>query len=109
MTDKSKPKPEIKRQTFKDDAGVPRVVFVPDGEDPKMGIPVSLDLTELYGHMPKSFQKALYEALHAQGLITPADFFTRDAADRYARALRSVIKHDFLSVQAIAQKEIKHG
>ena len=109
MTDKSKPKPDIKRQSYKDDAGVPRVVFVPAGEDPKMGIPASLDLSELFGHMPKAFQTEFYEALHAQGLIEPADYFKPDSADRYARALRSVIKHDFLSVQAIAQKEIKHG
>ena len=105
----SKPKPEIKRQSIKDNAGIPRVVFIPEGEDPRMGIPASLDLTELFGHMPKKFQQALYEALHAQGLIEPADYFKRDSADRYARALRSVLKHDFLSVQAIAQKEMKHG
>lgn len=108
MTEK-KSKPEIKRQSYKSDTGIPRVVFIPEGEDPKMGIPASLDLSELFGHMPQSFQAAFYEALHAQGLIEPADYFKRDSADRYARALRSVLKHDFLSVQAIAQKEMKHG
>lgn len=101
--------PEPTKQTYKDDAGITRVVFVPPGEDPKMGIPASLDLTPLYGHMPADFQRAFYEALHAQGLIQPADFFKPDSAERYRRALFTVIKHDFLNVQALAQKELHNA
>lgn len=118
MTDKKKQRttlgkddwqsaPPYEKVNFNDDSGVPRVVLIPKGEtDYKAGIPVSLDLTPLFGHMPPSFLKAFYKALHDQGLIEPADFFKSGAAERYRRALFTVIKHDFLSVQALANKEL---
>lgn len=106
--DISKP-PEPIKQSYQDDAGLPRVVFVPPGEDPRMGIPASLDLSPLFGHMPLDFQRDFYAALHAQGLIEPADFFKPDSAERYRRALFTVIKHDFLNVQALAHKELHNG
>ena len=118
MTEKkSKPRPSgksnyvaalpFKKVQFENDQGIPQVVFVPPGEtDLKSGIPVSLDLSPLYGHMPTDFQRALYKALHAQGLIEPADYFKQGAAERYQRALRDVLKHDFLSVQALAKQEL---
>lgn len=94
------------RETYEDGSGIPRVVLVPPGEkDYRMGVPVSLDLSTLYGHMPESFQKALYEALHAQGLIEPKDFFAAGAAERYQRAIRTVLKHDFLNIQALAKEQ----
>src|SRR5258706_2046745 len=86
------------KETFADDSGISRVVLVPEGEtNLKKGIPVSFDLSELYGHMPKEFQRDLYAALHAQGLIEPADYFKPGAAERYQRALRTVLKRDFLN------------
>lgn len=119
MTDKKKPKerivdkagwessPPYEKVNFKDDSGIPRVVLIPKGEtDHQAGIPVSLDLTPLFGHMPPAFLSAFYQALHDQGLIEPADFFKSGAAERYRRALFTVIKHDFLSVQALANKEL---
>lgn len=98
------------RKTFEDGSGIPRTVLVPEGEtDVKAGIPVSLDLTPLFGHMPADFQRELYRALHTQGLVDPADYFKPGAADRYQAALRSVLKHDFLSIQALANEELKHA
>lgn len=111
MTNKNKPKPpgNLARKTFKDDSGVPRVVFVPEHEtDLRKGIPASLDLTPLFGHMPQAFQAAFYDALHAQGLIEADDFFQPDSAERYRRALFTVIKHDFLDIQALAKSEVDH-
>jgi hypothetical protein len=102
--------PPFKKVNFENDQGIPQVVFVPPGEtDPKAGIPLSLDLSPLFGHMPNEFQRTFYKALHAQGLIEPADFFKQGAAERYQRALRDVLKHDFLSVQALAKQELQHG
>lgn len=114
MTNKNKPKSSnsapYERKTFQDDSGINRVVLVPPGEtDLKTGIPLSLDLSPLYGHMPQKFQQELYAALHAQGLIVPADFFKPGAADRYQAALRTVLKHDFLSIQALAKEELNHA
>lgn len=101
---------EYERKTFEDGSGVTRAVLVPQGEtDVKAGIPLSLDLTPLYGHMPQEFQRDLYQALHAQGLVDPADYFKPGAADRYQAALRTMLKHDFLSIQALANEELKHG
>lgn len=119
MTDKKKEKPSTfvqkspppyARETYEDGSGIPRVVLIPPGEkDKSTGIPLSLDLSPLFGHMPAVFQKAFYKALHDQGLIEPQDFFKPGAADRYQRALRTVIKHDFLSIQALAKQELQHG
>lgn len=115
MTEKTKQKrpdnngspPPFKRQTFTNGLGIPQVVLLPEGEtDVATGIPVSLDLSPLFGHMPETFQRAFYTALHAQGLIEPADYFKNGAADRYQRALRTVLKHDFLNIQAIAKEEL---
>jgi hypothetical protein len=113
MADKKvKPKPPtlpagVQRESYQDGSGIPRVVLVPAGEtDLRKGIPVSLDLSPLFGHMPQTFQTAFYEALHTQGLIEPADYFKPDALERYRRALVTVIRHDFLSIQALAKEEL---
>lgn len=101
--------PPYERTTVKDDSGISRVVLIPPGEaDASTGIPISLDLSPLFGHMPPAFQRDFYKALHDQGLIEPADFFKPGAAELYRRALFTVIKHDFLNVQALAKQEIDH-
>jgi len=119
MTDKTKKKSSgdggkypapYQRETYADGSGIPRVVLVPPDEtDLSRGIPLSLDLSSLYGHMPDTFQRAFYTALHDQGLIEPADFFKPGAAERYRRALLTVIKHDFLNVQALAKQELRNA
>lgn len=108
---KSKPVAEdnvsIVRQTYTDPSGISRVVLLPQGEtDVKAGIPVSLDLSSLFGHMPDLFQRELYAALHAQGLVEAADYYKKGAAERFRAAMFTVIKHDFLNCQAIAKEEL---
>lgn len=99
--------PPVVRKEYIDDAGVNRVVLLPKGEtDVKAGIPVTLDLSPLYGHMPDKFQRELYAALHAQGLVEAADYFKTGAAERFRAAMLSVIKHDFPSVQSLAKEEL---
>lgn len=105
--DKPKAPPALKRETFQDGSGIPRVVLLPPHEtDKRRGIPLSLDLGELYGHMPPEFVAALTQALHRHGLVEAKDYFKKGAAEAYQRALRDVLKHDFQSIQALAKKEL---
>lgn len=87
--------------------GVPTRVLVPEGStDLAAGIPVSLDVSQLYEHMPHQFVVEFTAALHAQGLVKPADYFVIGASDRYKAALLMIIRHDFLSIQALAKQEL---
>lgn len=110
MTKKRLPATPLRRQDFTDREGVPHRVLLPEGDtDISAGIPVSLDLSPLYGHMPASFQAELYQALHAQGLVEPEDYHKPGADQRFKAAMLSVIRHDFLSVQQLIQQENKHA
>jgi hypothetical protein len=117
MTQKRKTKrngadhsPTFSKQAFTNDLGIPQVVLVPPGEtDLTTGIPVSLDLTPLYGGLSEDFQQRLYKALHARGLVEPVDYFKSGAAERFRAAMLSAIKQDFYSVQALAKQELNNG
>jgi hypothetical protein len=99
---------ELIETKYTDREGIPRVSLVPPGETRgERGIPVSLDLSPIYGHMGAEFQQRLYEALHAQGLVKPADYFLPDASQRFKAAMLTVIRHDFSNAQALAQQELK--
>lgn len=98
------------RITTTSDQGIPLVVLLPEGEtDATLGIPVSLDLSTLYPHMPAAFVQALTRELHTRGLIEPCDYFKAGAAESYRAALLSVIRHDFLSAQTLAKEVCNHG
>ena len=106
---KNAPERAFDKTTYTDEHNIPRVVMLPKGEtDPTLGIPASLDLTPLYGHLSQEFQARLYQALHARGLVEPADYLRPGAADAFRSAMLSAIKHDFTSVRALAQEELKH-
>jgi hypothetical protein len=110
MKNPSKSDRQPVRKDFTDTDGVPRRVLLPHGEtDTSMGIPVSLDLSEVYGHMPDDFQTRLYTALHAQGLVEAGDYLKAGADQRFKAAMLSVIRNDFLSVQTIAKQELDHA
>lgn len=99
---------QVMEKAYTDEKGIPRVSLVPEGEkDMTTGIPVSLDVTVLYPHMPDSFQAALTEALHAVGLVKPADYFLNGASERFRAAMLTVIRHDFGNVQALANEALK--
>ena len=105
MTTKRKSPPVEK--SYIDASGIPSRVLVPEGTtDLSIGIPVSLDISSLYSHMPPQFVVDLTTALHAQGLVKPADYFQPGASDRYRAALLMVIRHDFLNLQTIAKQEL---
>lgn len=97
------------RREYTDELGIPRLVLIPEDEtDYSLGVPLALDLHPIFGHMPPQFQRDLYQALRAQGLIEPKDYFAPGAGDRFRAAMLSVIKHDFFSVQTIAKEELSH-
>lgn len=91
-----------------DALGLPKRVLIPAGADPSEGIPVSFDFEQVYARMPAPFIAELTKACWARGLIEPCDFLKPGADQLFKSAMLSVIKHDFLSVQTIAQ-EICHG
>jgi hypothetical protein len=94
-------------KSYVDASGIPTRVIVPEGAtDLSAGIPVSLDISTVYEHMPPQFVVDLTVALHAQGLVKPVDYFTPGASDRYRAALLMVIRHDFLNLQALAKQEL---
>lgn len=98
--------PTVERK-FTDDRGVQSVVLVPEGsENLAAGIPLSLDISSLFKHMPDEFVVSFTQALHEQGLIKPIDFFQPGAAERYKAAFLMIVRHDFLSVQALAKNEL---
>lgn len=100
----------MKRVKTTNNTGVSQVVLLPDGEtDATLGIPVSLDLSTLYPHMPPEFVQILTRELHTRGLIEPCDYLKPGAAELYRAALLSVIRHDFLSIQTIAKEVCNHG
>lgn len=105
MTNRRK-SPSVEK-TYVDASGIPQHVLVPeDATDLSAGIPVSLDISGLYSHMPQEFTAALTKALHEQGLVKPQDYFQPGASDRYKAALLMVIRHDFLNLQTIAKAEL---
>lgn len=99
----------VVKRDYIDATGIPRRVFIPEDEtDNSIGIPLSLDLDSLFGHMPLQFQRDLYQALHAQGLVEAKDYLAPGAGDRFRAAMLSVIKHDFFRIQTLVKQEIHH-
>ena len=97
---------EAVRRSYTDAEGIPRVVLVPPGEsDASTGIPVSLDLSSVFAHLPPEYSARLHTSLHEQGLIEAADYFKPGADQRFKAALLSVIRTDFLSVQTFIKQE----
>lgn len=92
--------------------GLPQRSLIPadaNGIDPSEGIPLHLDLDPLYGHLPLEFRQRLYNALHARGLIEPADYLKPGAAEVYMAAMRHIFKQDALSAIRLAKEVINHG
>lgn len=105
--DKNKRKNPPVERDYVDASGIPQRVLVPEGSsDLSAGIPVSLDISGLYQHMPDQFVVELTKALHVQGLVSPSDYFQPGASDRYRSALLMVIRHDFTNLQTIAKQEL---
>ncbi len=103
---------EVRKLDYEDATGIPRRVLVPseaNGIDPSEGIPLSIDLSELYGHMPAAFQKRLYDNLFAQGLIEPADYLQPSAPERIRAALLATVKYDVMDILTAANHQNAHS
>lgn len=99
----------LKPVEYYDERGIHRRVLVPadDSIEPHEGIPVSLDVEALYGHMPDSFIRTLTDALWSRGLIEAKDFIQPGALEQARSALLSAAKHDALDMQTLAIKELR--
>lgn len=83
-----------------------RVLVTADGSSPTSeGIPISLDVSALYPHMPLAFVVALTDALWAVGLIEPKDYLAAGAAEKARAALLSVVKRDALDLISYAKEQ----
>jgi hypothetical protein len=99
--------PPIVEADFISSSGVPQRVLIPQGEtNLATGIPVSLDLSPLYSHMPEDFLRELTKSCHAVGLVKPIDYLSPEAGQRFRAAMLSVIKRDFSNVMALAKEEL---
>lgn len=103
----SKRSKNIVEKHYVDASGITSRVLVPeDATDLSAGIPISLDISGLYSHMPQEFVAELTNALHEMGLVRASDYFLPGASDKYKQALLMVIRSDFLSLQSIAKQEL---
>lgn len=73
-------------------------VQVPEGtplSEAHKGVPVSIDLSDLY---PEPFASKLHEALWAMGLITPEDFKVAGVHSLVRQAVQSILRMDANSI-----------
>lgn len=90
---------------YSDERGIPRRVLLPDNDtgNPKRGIPFSLNVDNLYPHMPVEFLQRLYPALWLRGIVTAEDALKPGAGALIAAAIMSIVQHDALTIQAVAR------
>jgi hypothetical protein len=90
---------------WRDDDGIWRRSLVPDASvNPAEGIPLELPLNEMYGHMPPSFRVRLSEALHAYGIVEPADYLKPGAPELIRNAILDAAAADALSLVSFAKR-----
>lgn len=80
-----------------------RVLLPNDDALPSEGIPLSLDVGQLYAHMPVEFVARLVESLWARGLVEPDDFFKPGAHELCRDAVMDTVKFDALSIISLAR------
>lgn len=95
------------KQDYVDERGRKARVLVPDdgSTPPSEGIPISLDLSVVYGDAPDSFIVRLTDECWARGLIEPSDFLVAGAAERIRSALFGALRYDPLSIQTFAKDQ----
>lgn len=94
-----------------DGAGRKRRSLIPDGSGipGEEGIPLSLDLDDLYPEAPEAFLTQLHNELWSRGLIEARDFLRPGAPEDFKRAVLGVIRLDFTRVKQIASEDINNG
>lgn len=101
----------MSRIDYVDREGIKRRVLLPadSGSPPDEGIPISVPVDALYGHMPLAFRIALVDALWAVDMIEFDDFLRPGAAQVVQAALLSVVRHDALDMIAFAKEGKRDG
>lgn len=90
---------------YRQQNGVLQRVLLPHRDfPPEEGVPISLDLGRLYGHMPIDYVVKLTEALYNRGLVEPADFMKPGAAELTRAAILDVAKRDALDILSEAKR-----
>ncbi len=83
---------------YLDEQKIKRRVLVPVGADPGEGIPLSLDVDQLYADCPLSFRQRLVTELWAVGLIEKKDFDNPNAGNLIRSALLATVKSDTVKI-----------
>lgn len=100
----------LTEHTYTDNAGITRVVLLPEGEaDVTRGIPVSLDVSELFDHAPPGFSTTLQRKLADRGLLRPQDYLKPGAGTLIQAALLATIKQDAMAIIAYAREQVTNG
>lgn len=92
---------------YTDDEGFMVRVFIPEGmeyDHPSEGIPLSLDLREVYPDVPVEFLRKLNESLWAVGLILPSDYTKPGAAEKVRSAILSATRFDTMTILTEAKR-----
>ena len=94
---------------YVDSAGRKRRSLIPNGSGipGEEGIPLSLDLDDLYPDAPEWMMTQLHNELWARGLIEPRDFLQPGAPEHFKRAMLSVIRLDFTRIKQLANEAVE--
>jgi len=89
---------------YRGEDGIMRRVLLPhDDAVTSEGVPVSVDIGQLYPHAPPEFVARLSQALFDRGLIEPRDFLRPGAHELTRDAFLDVIREDALSIVSLAK------
>lgn len=99
----------IRKVDTEDRSGLPIRVLVPNDVPTSEGIPVSMPLDDLFGHLPVEFRKMLYNRLWERGLVEPSDYLKPEAGNLYKATIMSIIRVDFLQLRTIAEEMLHNG
>jgi len=90
---------------YLDEQKIKRRVLVPTGADPSEGIPLSLDVDQLYLDCPLEFRQRFVAELWAVGLIEKKDFERADAPSLIRSALLATVKTDTVMIINFARSQ----
>jgi len=90
---------------YLDEQKIKRRVLVPVGADPSEGIPLSLDVDQLYADCSLEFRQRLVAELWAVGLIEKKDFDNPNAGVLIRSALLAAIKSDTVMIINFARSQ----
>jgi len=95
------------KKDYRDESGIMHRVLLPhDDALVSEGIPISVEIRQLYDNAPLDFVVRLSNALWDRGLIEPSDFFKPGAHELTRDAFLSCVREDALSIISLAKSMI---